>query len=331
MTSWQKIFAERTPLAPPHIAPVNVPDRPLWSVMIPVYNSGKYLEETLQSVLRQAHSGSRMQIEVVDDCSTDIDVQELVRRVGSGRVGYYRQPCNVGNLLNLETCLNLSIGHYIHLLHANDIVHDGFYETLGALFETYPELGAAFCRYRRIDANGNVVFQHEAEAPVECVLANWLQRLAERQRIQYACIAVKREAYEKLGGFYGVHHGEDWEMWARIATRYSFGYTPRVLASYRQQPKVSDQPDETEKDMHDLICVINKINTYLPTEHRKEVLAKARKFYAYHTVQAAEKQGRESGNYSGVLDRLRLAWHLHKDIRFAFTILKVFVKRFLRK
>jgi len=30
-------------------------------------------------------------------------------------------------------------------------------------------------------------------------------------------MVVKREVYEKLGGFYGVEYGEDWEMWVRIA------------------------------------------------------------------------------------------------------------------
>ncbi len=300
--------------------------------MIPVYNSGKYLEETLRSVLRQGLPDSQMQIEVVDDCCTDIDVQELVRRVGGGRVGYYRQPCNMGNLLNLETCLNLSVGHYIHLLHTNDIVHDGFYETIGALFATYPDLGAAFCRYRQIDSNGNALFHHEAEAPVECVLANWLQRLAERQRVQYSCIAVKREAYEQLGGFCGVHHGEDWEMWARIATRYSFGYTPRVLASYRQHPgAISEQTGQSGKHIDDLIFVMNKINNYLPTEHRRDTLAKAKKYYAYYAVRTAEIQCRESGNHSGVLDQLRLAWQLHKDIRFAYLILKVFIRSLLKR
>ena len=44
--------------------------------MIPVYNAGNYLKETLESVLSQALPEGEMQIEVVDDCSTEIDVQE---------------------------------------------------------------------------------------------------------------------------------------------------------------------------------------------------------------------------------------------------------------
>ncbi len=300
--------------------------------MIPVYNSGRYLEETLRGVLSQALPESMMQIEVVDDFSTDIDVQALVRRVGGGRIGYYRQPYNVGSLRNFETCLNLSSGHYIHLLHADDVVHEGFYEQLGNLFATYPDLGAAFCRYRYIDGDGRVVFYPEAEAPVACVLENWLNRLAERQRIQYACIAVKREVYEQLGGFCGVHYGEDWEMWARIATRYSFGYTPQVLASYRRHTNsISGEAFTTGKNIDDLLYVMNKIGTYLPPAHRKESLARARKFYAYYAVRTADRLWRELRNSGGAMAQIRKAWQLHRAVPLAFAIMKVFVKIVLNK
>jgi glycosyltransferase involved in cell wall biosynthesis len=47
----------------------------LWSVMIPVYNCFNYIEITLNSVLQQAPSSELMQIEVIDDCSIDGDVE----------------------------------------------------------------------------------------------------------------------------------------------------------------------------------------------------------------------------------------------------------------
>ena len=45
--------------------------RPVWSVMIPTYNCARYLRETLASVLAQDPGPDQMQIEVIDDCSTD--------------------------------------------------------------------------------------------------------------------------------------------------------------------------------------------------------------------------------------------------------------------
>jgi cellulose synthase/poly-beta-1,6-N-acetylglucosamine synthase-like glycosyltransferase len=60
--------------------------------MIPTYNPGRYLEKTLESVLLQDPGPQEMQIEVVDDCSTNIEVEELIRRVAGDRVSVFRQP-----------------------------------------------------------------------------------------------------------------------------------------------------------------------------------------------------------------------------------------------
>lgn len=298
--------------------------------MIPVYNGGRYLEETLKSVLSQAPPEAEMQIEVVDDCSTDIDVQQLVRDVGKGRVGYYRQPYNVGSLRNFETCLNLSKGHYIHLLHADDLVHQGFYSALQSLFEEYQEIGAAFTRYRYIDEKGAVVFYPDAEAPVECVLENWLVRLAERQRIQYVSIAVKRSVYEELGGFYGVHYGEDWEMWARIATRYKFGYTPTVLASYRRHSNsISGNAIITGQNIRDLDTVMHQINTYLPVQNRKQALNEAQKFYAHYAIRTANMLWDKFKNTRGTLAQIKEGWKMHKDPLLVWAIFKVSIKMLL--
>src|SRR5215218_3673985 len=132
---------------PPVIAPVTAGHRPQWSVMIPVYNCAVFLPQTLESVLQQDPGTDRMQIEVVDDASTDADVEAIVAQVGNGRISYFRQPQNVGSLKNFETCLNRAQGLYIHLLHGDDKVRHGYYKKIGQLFDQFPESGAAYCRY----------------------------------------------------------------------------------------------------------------------------------------------------------------------------------------
>ena len=89
---------ERIPFSPPIINPVlDKRNRPLWSVMIPVFNCSEFLVDALQSVLVQDMGKDRMQIEVLDDNSTDTDVKALVEKIGNGRVTYYKQPQNVGS------------------------------------------------------------------------------------------------------------------------------------------------------------------------------------------------------------------------------------------
>ena len=72
--------------------------RPLWSVMIPTYNCAEYLRETLASVLVQDPGAEIMQIEVIDDHSTQDNPAAIVEELGRGRVGFYQQPQNVGHI-----------------------------------------------------------------------------------------------------------------------------------------------------------------------------------------------------------------------------------------
>jgi glycosyltransferase involved in cell wall biosynthesis len=276
----------RVPQRPPVIAPVKEGvQRPLWSVMIPVYNCSHYLKETLEAVLAQDPGPEQMQIEVVDDCSTDADVAQLVMQIGKGRIDYFCQPVNVGSLRNFETCLNRSRGKYIHLMHGDDRVMQGFYSEMATMFEMFPDAGAAFCAHDHIDTNGNIRFKKQKETEEPALLENWLPVLAEAQRIQYIAMVVKRSVYEHLGGFYGVIYGEDWEMWARIAKHYPIAYTPKYLAQYREHDtSISNDSFITGKNLQDIRVVIEIIMTYLPPEDRKRIRKKAERIFAYYSL-----------------------------------------------
>ncbi len=274
---------ERIPSTPPQIAPL--PEgiiRPFWSVMIPAYNCCTFLSDAIKSVLEQDPGEAMMQIEVVDDCSTDVDVEALVKKIGRGRVSYFRHESNVGSLRNFETCINRAKGYHVHLLHGDDRVKPGFYKNLEMLFKNYPAVGAAFCGWNNINEENSLHSRSTIEAGKPVILKNWLYRLAVRQHIQYVAIVVKREVYERLGAFYGVTYGEDWEMWARIAQYYPMAYTPEILAEYREhQNSISNNSYLSGKNIRDIKKVFSVINSYLPLEKRKKASKTAKRNYAY--------------------------------------------------
>src|ERR1700709_2756259 len=96
---------------------------PFWSVMIPTYNPPKpYLEQALSSVLDQGLNEHEMQIEVVDDCSSSVDVESLVKPLGGERIKFSRTKKNLGLAGCWNTCLSRSQGRWVHLLHQDDYV-----------------------------------------------------------------------------------------------------------------------------------------------------------------------------------------------------------------
>jgi GT2 family glycosyltransferase len=178
-----------------------------------------------------------MQIEVVDDHSSD-DPASVVQAVGRGRVGFYRQPHNVGHARNFNTCLARSRGQLVHLLHGDDLVLPGFYERLGEQFDRWPEVGAAFCGYQAIDEVGSELAVGRPVIPLAGVVPDFFDMIATGQCVHPPGIAVRRAVYEQVRGFDEriAAYGEDWEMWSRIAASFPVSYEPAVA---RRVPRAS--------------------------------------------------------------------------------------------
>ena len=263
--------------------------RPLWSVMIPVYNCGRYLPQALASILMQDPGAELMQIEVVDDGSTDMDVAALVRSLGKGRVCYYRQQENVGSLRNFETCLNRARGQWIHLLHGDDFVAPGFYDEIRSLFLAYPEAGAAFTGYYQIRADGDILYPSPTLSEKPGYVENWIDIVGQSQPIQPPAIVVKRSVYEELGSFFGIEYGEDWEMWVRISARFPVVHSPRRLASYRvHTTSISSRCFKTGENIKDISKVINIVQEHLPVGKRKVMKRLARKNFSIYFARTAD-------------------------------------------
>jgi len=272
--------------APPILEGVS---RPLWSVMIPTYNCVKYLSETLSSVLLQDMGREIMQIEVVDDHSTDDDPGKVVEELGRGRVGFYRQTSNVGVIGNLETCLRRSQGKLIHLLHGDDYVRDGFYRKLQGAFEQNRGIGAAFCRQIFMDEHGHWQGISRLEQRESGILENWLEQIAVEQRIMTPSIVVRREVYETLGAFdCRLKCSEDWEMWVRIAAHYPMWYEVEPLAAYRMHSNSNTGRHlRSGENMEDTLRCIEIFKSYLPARNADRLSRKARETYAISGLNTA--------------------------------------------
>lgn len=269
--------------------------RPRWSVMIPTYHCAEYLRQTLAGVLTQDPGPEAMQIEVVDDHSTRDDPAAVVEELGRGRVGFYRQPENVGHVRNFNTCLRRSRGEIVHVLHGDDYVRPGFYERLDWAFREVPDLGAAFTRHVYVDETAGREDLSLLEQPEPGVLADWLRKIAAGQRIATPSIAVRRAVYERLGGFDGRVRsaGEDWEMWVRIAAHYPVWFEPEPLAAYRvKRPgALTDEAAQTGRLVRDMRVATEIIESYLPAhlpaEEARALTRYARGVYAGWALEAA--------------------------------------------
>ncbi|HUP14120.1 MAG TPA: hypothetical protein VM187_17990, partial [Niastella sp.] len=201
------------------------------------------------------------------------------------------------------------------------------YNKMATLFDCYPQIGAAFCRYAYINEQNEFLQYPTAEATEDGILKNWLGRIARRQRIQYCAITVKREVYEKLGGFYGVRYGEDWEMWVRLAAKYPVAYTPEVLADYRRhESSISGQSFLSGQNLRDLQWVMATIQGYLPEEERRHAKRDAARFYAHYAASTANRLWQATRNKTGAMAQLQEALHMHREWKLWWRLAKLYIR-----
>lgn len=89
----------------------------LVSVILPVYNSEKYIAETIESVLLQTYK--KIELIVVDDCSTDASA-DIIKKYKDERIKYLKNKKNGGVAIARNNGMNAASGRYIAFIDSDD-------------------------------------------------------------------------------------------------------------------------------------------------------------------------------------------------------------------
>lgn len=135
------------------------------TIGIPVYNSEKYLKETLESALSQTFPS--IEYLIMDDCSTDTSmaiVQEYQQTHPRGEhIRIIHQPRNMGIGIARNRIINEAQGQYLYFLDADDIITPDAISLLheNAIQNDAEMVYASHERIEEFDGNHNsTVFQH---------------------------------------------------------------------------------------------------------------------------------------------------------------------------
>ncbi|MBF8457680.1 glycosyltransferase family 2 protein [Kaistella sp. G5-32] len=139
------------------------------SIITPCYNSGKFLDETIQSVLTQNFTDWEWLI--TDDCSSD-DSVEIIKKINDPRIvlTVAKENGGAGHARNLS--LEKASGKYITFLDADDFWEPNFLKEMVA-FMKKEKAEIAYSNYARCDENLNpkiADFQADKEVTFENLL-----------------------------------------------------------------------------------------------------------------------------------------------------------------
>lgn len=283
--------------------------RPFWSVLLTTYDRTEYLEGALASVLAQAPAADEMQIAVLNDGAAPEIQQQLERIVkacGGGRAEFYVTRQNVGQPEIFNLCIEQARGTWIHILHDDDWVEQGFYAALRKGIERASLAGAAFCRQQRHSGKGALLGLSWLERETPGMIDGWLERIAVDSRLQPSSMVVKRAVYEAVGGYCAAGGSAfDWEMWKRIAVHFPVWYEPQPLAHFRQhRGALSYELQRTGAQIANSRKAIEISQGYLPAAVRETLTRRAYRNYALYALRQA-REFLPAGDADAALANLR--------------------------
>jgi glycosyltransferase involved in cell wall biosynthesis len=209
----------------------------LVSVLIPAFNAEKYIRETLASVAGQTHR--ELEIIVVDDGSSD-GTAALVREFSRSdpRLRCYRQP-NQGVAAARNFALNLARGEFVAPVDADDLWHPQKIEAqLQRMLTSGPAVGLVYSWMCTISDSGVAI---DFNRPREDGASSPLPRLTETNFVGCASVPLMRTAaVREVGGYDAslrqarAEGCEDYDLYLKLAERWSFALVPDYLVGYRR-------------------------------------------------------------------------------------------------
>lgn len=95
-------------------------NNPLVSIIIPVYNSEEYIDETIESILNQTYTN--WEAILVDDCSQDSTQEKIKKRIEkNNKIKYFKHSTNLGAAEARNTAIKKAKGDFIAFLDSDDI------------------------------------------------------------------------------------------------------------------------------------------------------------------------------------------------------------------
>jgi glycosyltransferase involved in cell wall biosynthesis len=244
---------------------------PFWSVMIPTYRTEpELLRGAIESVLENGVSADGMEIIVVNDgAAADVAVCE---EKFDDRVTFVTNDRNLGATANFNECIRRAGGDWVHILHADDAVRPGFYETYAAAIAATPGCVMVGGQAIVIDADGMWCGVSPPLAHVDA------EAIATRHPCNFASTIVRRDAYQRAGGFdTSLVHAADWEMWTRLACAGPVAWVATPHAYYRRHAASdSARLARSAAYVEDLLAGIAAITAHFPPEAQARVRAGAR-------------------------------------------------------
>lgn len=245
------------------------PHLPLVSIIIPAYNHANYLDEAIQSVLKQDYPN--IELIVLDDGSTD-NTREVLGKYGD--TFQWETHKNMGQANTLNKGWQISNGVVLSYLSADDVLLPHAVSTAMKYLHD-DDVVLVYCDFNLIDPSSKII--RRVMAPEFNYLDMFTKCICQPGPGAF----MTRVAFEKAGLWdSSLRQIPDLEYWLRLGLIGNFKRIPEVLASFRVHEESQTHAKSDERKADEPVNVIRDFIEHqkLPpslTVHSSEALSNA--------------------------------------------------------
>ena len=238
------------------------------SVILPVFNGEKYLQQSIRSILEQTYEN--WELIIVNDCSTD-NTEEIAQRYAK----IDKRIRVINNLENKKLPASLNIGfsnakgqYFTWTSDDNAYAKDAFEKLRKNLIDNNVDF--VFSDYQVIDEEDYILY-NQVTGPVE--------ELPYYTTVG-ACVLYKKEIQEHLKG-YNVNKFlvEDYDFWLRVYWKYKMLHISESLYFYRIHAKSLTSERKKEVELAEIELLEENVPSINDKKMKEKVNFKIQKFY----------------------------------------------------
>lgn len=223
----------------------------MFSVILPVYNGSKFVDNAVKSVLAQTCTD--WELIIVDDGSSD-NTLDVLRKYDDNEKIHITSQENGGVSVARNNAARMAKGDYLVFLDADDVWHEDHLYVMKKLCEKYSDAGL-YGTFTRVElVNGETIEECEffKNRDEDVYLKDFfyeynLDKSAKMFTVITTCI--RTDAFVKAGGFpVGCKIGEDLELSLRVAAYYPVVLSKKATATYKKENSTATKARSFDPD-----------------------------------------------------------------------------------
>lgn len=231
---------------------------PKITIVTPSFNQGKYLEDTILSVLNQGYPN--LEYIIIDGGSTDESVN-IIKKY-ERQLAYWVSEKDEGLYHGLQKGFAKSTGDIMAWLNADDMYHKKSLFLVANLFENFEDVHWIMGSNTFFDESGNPFLYDDHSSYAQ----RWSRvrlLLFNGQFIQQESVFWKRILWEKAGGFIDQNYSlaADFELWLRFFRYEKLFSTSFMLSGFRLR-------NENQKSFHQRNQYLEEVQILLNREKK---------------------------------------------------------------